>query len=133
LGGISGSLQGDRSFLNPGDGLRRDDVNGDTKVNAGLSGTTSTPMLARPTIEGSVKTKEDLMILPRATAQVVAQDGAVVRVDVIAGRWVTTRQTPTLIVTQRIFSTDDSVRQTNIYVPPPEQSTTRTASDLHRP
>ena len=35
--------------------MRRDDVNGDTKANATLSGTTSTLMLARSTIEGSVK------------------------------------------------------------------------------
>jgi hypothetical protein len=35
--------------------MHRDDVNGDTKANATLSGTTSTLMLARSTIEGSVK------------------------------------------------------------------------------
>ena len=35
--------------------MHRDDVNGDTKANATLSGTTSTLMPARSTIEGSVK------------------------------------------------------------------------------
>jgi hypothetical protein len=35
--------------------MHGDDVNGDTKANAMLSGTTSTLMLARATIEGSVK------------------------------------------------------------------------------
>ena len=91
LGGISGSLRSDKSFLHPGDGLRRDGVNGDTTDNATLSGTTSTLMLAQSTIEGSVKTRENLMILPHATGHVVAQDGSVLRVDVIAGRWVATR------------------------------------------
>jgi hypothetical protein len=37
--------------------MHRDDVNGDTEANATLSGTTSTLMLARSTIEGSVKDK----------------------------------------------------------------------------
>jgi hypothetical protein len=63
-GGISGSPH-------------RDDVNGDTKANVTLSRTTSTLMLARSTIEESVKNEENLS--------------------------------------------------------PPEQSTTRTARDLHRP
>jgi hypothetical protein len=44
--------------LQPGDGLRRDGVNRDTKDDATLSGTTSTLTPARSTIEGSVKNPE---------------------------------------------------------------------------
>lgn len=51
------------------------------------------------------------MILPHATGHIVAQDGSVLRVDVMAGQWVATRYMPNLAVRQRVVGTDASVHQ----------------------
>ena len=49
------------------------------------------------------------MIMPNATGHVFASDGRLLRVDVIAGRWVASRFGPNLVVTQRIVGTSDQV------------------------
>ena len=54
-------------------------------------------------------TKEDAMIMPNATGHVVASDGRLLRVDVIAGRWVASRYPSNLVVTQRVEGTNDQV------------------------
>jgi len=51
------------------------------------------------------------MMLPHQTGHVVAQDGSILRVDIMAGRWVATRYTPGLVITHRIVGTDESVHQ----------------------
>jgi hypothetical protein len=51
------------------------------------------------------------MILPHATGHVVAQDGSVLRVDLMADHWVATRYMPNLVVKQRVVGTDESVHQ----------------------
>ena len=54
------------------------------------------------------------MILPHATSGVVAQDGSVLRVDVIAGQRVTTRHMPNLIVGQRVVGTYEAVHRRHL-------------------
>ena len=39
------------------------------------------------------------MVMPHATGHVIARDGCLLRVDVMAGRWVAGRYTPNLVVT----------------------------------
>jgi len=51
------------------------------------------------------------MMMPHQTGHVVAQDGSILRVDIMAGRWVATRYTPGLVITHRIVGTDESVHQ----------------------
>jgi hypothetical protein len=51
------------------------------------------------------------MIMPHATGHVIARDGCLLRVDVMAGRWVASRYTPNLVVTQRVVGTDDAVHR----------------------
>jgi hypothetical protein len=51
------------------------------------------------------------MIMPHATGHVIARDGCVLRVDVMAGRWVASRYAPKLYVTQRVIGTDDAVHR----------------------
>ena len=46
------------------------------------------------------------MIMPNATGHVFASDGRLLRVDVIAGRWVASRYGPNLVVTQRVIGTN---------------------------
>lgn len=50
-------------------------------------------------------------IMPHATGHVFARDGSLLRVDVMAGRWAATRYTPNLVVTARVFGTDESVHR----------------------
>jgi hypothetical protein len=49
------------------------------------------------------------MIMPNATGHVFASDGCLLRVDVIAGRWVASRYASNLVVTQRVIGTNDEV------------------------
>ena len=49
------------------------------------------------------------MIMPHATGHVIARDGCLLRVDVMAGRWVASRYAPNLVVTQRVVGTNDQV------------------------
>jgi hypothetical protein len=51
------------------------------------------------------------MIMPHATGHVVARDGHLLRVDIMAGRWVATRYTPSLAVSQRVVGTVESVHR----------------------
>jgi hypothetical protein len=54
-------------------------------------------------------TKEDAMIMPQATGHVFASDGCLLRVDVMAGRWVGSRYASNLVVKQRVVGTNDEV------------------------
>jgi hypothetical protein len=49
------------------------------------------------------------MIMPNATGHVLASDGRLLRVDVIAGQWVASRYGSNLVVTQRVIGTSDQV------------------------
>jgi len=51
------------------------------------------------------------MIMPHHTGHAFARDGSLLRVDVMAGRWVATRYTPNLVVTHRVVGTDELVHQ----------------------
>jgi hypothetical protein len=51
------------------------------------------------------------MIGPRQTGHVIARDGSLLRVDVMAGSWVATRYTPNLAVRQRVVGTAESVHR----------------------
>jgi len=51
------------------------------------------------------------MISPHATGHAITEDGAVLRVDVVAGQWVATRFTSNLAVTHRVFGTPEAVYQ----------------------
>jgi hypothetical protein len=51
------------------------------------------------------------MIRPHTTGHVIARDGHLLRVDVIAGRWVATRFSPRLVITHQVVGTDESVHQ----------------------
>jgi len=53
--------------------------------------------------------KEDVMIMPHSTGHVFAGDGCLLRVDVIAGRWVASRFASNHVVTQRLVGTNDEV------------------------
>jgi hypothetical protein len=49
------------------------------------------------------------MIMPHQTGHVIARDGSLLRVDVMAGAWVATRYAPNLVITQRVVGTEESV------------------------
>jgi hypothetical protein len=51
------------------------------------------------------------MIMPHATGHVIARDGCLLRVDIMAGRWVASRFSTNLLVTQQVLGTDDSVHR----------------------
>lgn len=51
------------------------------------------------------------MIMPHQTGHASARDGSLLRVDVMAGRWVATRYTPNLAITQRVVGSEESVHQ----------------------
>ena len=51
------------------------------------------------------------MITPHQTGHILACDGSLLRVDVIAGRWVATRYTPSLLIAQRVIGTDEAVHR----------------------
>ena len=58
-----------------------------------------------------VTTKENAMIMPHATGHVIARDGCLLRVDIMAGRWVASRFSTNLVVTQQVLGTDDAVHR----------------------
>jgi hypothetical protein len=51
------------------------------------------------------------MIMPHQTGHVIARDGSLLRVDVMAGTWVATRYTPTLELTHRVVGNSESVHR----------------------
>jgi hypothetical protein len=51
------------------------------------------------------------MIMPHATGHVIARDGCLLRVDIMAGRWVASRFSTNLVVIQQVLGTDDAVRR----------------------
>ena len=58
-----------------------------------------------------VTTKENAMIMSHATGHAIARDGCLLRVDVISGRWVASRFSTNLVVTQQVLGTDDAVHR----------------------
>jgi hypothetical protein len=50
-------------------------------------------------------------ISPHTTGHVFTCDGSLLRVDIIAGRWVATRFAPNLVITESVVGTDESVHQ----------------------
>jgi hypothetical protein len=51
------------------------------------------------------------MIMSHATGHAIARDGCLLRVDVISGRWVASRFSTNLFVTQQVLGTDDAVHR----------------------
>ena len=51
------------------------------------------------------------MIMPHATGHVIARDGCLLRVDIMAGRWGASRFSTNLVVTQQVLGTDDAVHR----------------------
>jgi hypothetical protein len=50
-------------------------------------------------------------IRPHTTGHEFARDGSLLRVDIMAGRWVATRFAPNLAITECVVGTDESVHQ----------------------
>jgi hypothetical protein len=48
-------------------------------------------------------------ILPHHTGHEVARDGRLLRVDLIAGRWVATRYGPGMTISDTVYGTDEQV------------------------
>jgi hypothetical protein len=51
------------------------------------------------------------MIAAHGTGHAFAPDGHLLRVDVMAGRWVATRFTSNLVISQHVFGTNETVHQ----------------------
>lgn len=51
------------------------------------------------------------MIMPHSTGHVFAPNGCLLRVDVIAGRWVASMFAPNNVVAQQIVGTEEHVHQ----------------------
>jgi hypothetical protein len=51
------------------------------------------------------------MIMPHSTGHVIARDGYLLRVDIMAGRWVASRFNPNLVITQQILGSDEAVHR----------------------
>ena len=49
------------------------------------------------------------MIMPHATGHVFASDGCLLRVDVMAGRWVASSYASNLVVRQRVVGDNDEM------------------------
>jgi hypothetical protein len=54
---------------------------------------------------------ENVMIMPHSTGHVIARDGCLLRVDIMAGRWVASRFNPNLVITQEVRGSDDAVHR----------------------
>jgi hypothetical protein len=65
----------------------------------------------RAATRAAATAKEIAMITPHQRGHIVARDGSLLRVDVMGGRWVATRYTPSLLVTQRVVGTDDAAQR----------------------
>ena len=66
------------------------------------------------------------MIMPHATGHVIARDGCLLRVDIMAGRWVASRVAPNLVVKQQVLGNDDAVhRQIKQWLSAPARSEVR--------
>lgn len=51
------------------------------------------------------------MIMPHSTGHVIARDGCLLRVDIMAGRWVASRFDSNLVITQEVRGSDDAVHR----------------------
>jgi hypothetical protein len=51
------------------------------------------------------------MIMPHSTGHVVARDGCLLRVDIMAGRWVASRFNANLVITEEVRGSDGSVHR----------------------
>ena len=51
------------------------------------------------------------MITPHSTGHVIGRDGCLMRVDIMAGRWVASRFNPNLVITQEVRGSDDTVHR----------------------
>ena len=51
------------------------------------------------------------MIMPHSTGHVIARDGCLLRVDIMAGRWVASRFNPNLVITQQVLGSDEAVHR----------------------
>ena len=51
------------------------------------------------------------MIMPHSTGHVIARDGCLLRVDIMAGRWVASRFNPNLVITHEVRGSDDAVHR----------------------
>jgi hypothetical protein len=51
------------------------------------------------------------MIALHTTGHAFAPDGHLLRVDMMAGRWVATRFAPNLVIKQEVFGSDEAVHQ----------------------
>jgi hypothetical protein len=66
------------------------------------------------------------MIMPQSTGHVIARDGCLLRVDIMAGRWVASRFNPNLVITQEVRGTDGAVhRQIKQWLSAPTRSEVR--------
>lgn len=66
------------------------------------------------------------MIMPHSTGHVIARDGCLLRVDIMAGRWVASRFNPNLVIAQEVHGTDDAVhRQIEQWLSAPARSEVR--------
>lgn len=50
------------------------------------------------------------MIMPHPTGHVTARDGCLLRVDLMAGRWVASRFNPNLVVTQEVRGSGNTAK-----------------------
>lgn len=69
-----------------------------------------TYLCERPT-RAATTAEESVMIRPHQTGHAFARDGSLLRVDVIADRWVAARFTPTLSIAQQFVGSDEAVHQ----------------------
>jgi hypothetical protein len=51
------------------------------------------------------------MIMPHSTGHVIARDGCLLRVDIMAGRWVASRFNPNLVITHQVLGSDEAVHR----------------------
>jgi hypothetical protein len=69
------------------------------------------------------------MIMPHSTGHVIARDGCLLRVDIMAGRWVASRLNPNLVITHQVLGSDEAVhRQIKQWLSAPSRSEAAPAS-----
>jgi hypothetical protein len=51
------------------------------------------------------------MIMPHSTGHVIARDGCLLRVDIMAGRWIASRFNANLVITQQVLGSDEAVHR----------------------
>jgi hypothetical protein len=73
------------------------------------------------------------MIMPHSTGHVIARDGCLLRVDIMAGRWVASRFNPNLVITQEVRGSGDTVhRQIKQWLSAPARSEVHTTRSRGR-